>query len=85
MLRRRGRPLAGSDIDMASAVRNAVSMLGVDLPRAVRMASRYPAEFLRLGHELGRIAPGYRANLVLLDDGLDVLETWIDGRGSVSA
>ena len=51
--------LAGSDIDMASAVRNAVSMLGVDLERSLRMASRYPAAFLRLGHELGRIAPGY--------------------------
>jgi N-acetylglucosamine-6-phosphate deacetylase len=76
--------LAGSDIDMASAVRNAVSMLGVDIEQSVRMASRYPAEFLRLGHEIGRIAPGYRANLALLDDKLDVVETWIDGRGSVS-
>ena len=44
------------------------------------MASRYPAEFLGLGRELGRIAPGYRANLVLADERLDVMETWIDGR-----
>jgi N-acetylglucosamine-6-phosphate deacetylase len=72
--------LAGSDMDMASAVRNAVALLGVDLPEAVRMASQYPAEFLGLGGELGRIAPGYRANLVLADDKLDVKETWIDGR-----
>lgn len=76
--------LAGSDIDMASAVRNAVTMLGVDLEQSLRMASRYPAEFLRLDHELGRIAPGYRANLALLDGKLDVIETWIDGRGTVS-
>jgi N-acetylglucosamine-6-phosphate deacetylase len=72
--------LAGSDIDMASAVRNTVSMLGVALEQSVRMASRYPAEFLRLGHELGRVAPGYRANLALLDEQLNVVETWIDGR-----
>ncbi|MGH8325812.1 MAG: N-acetylglucosamine-6-phosphate deacetylase, partial [Steroidobacteraceae bacterium] len=72
--------LAGSNIDMASCVRNAVSMLGVTLPEAVRMASLYPAEFLGLAHELGRIEPGYRANLVLADDRLQVLETWIDGR-----
>ncbi len=72
--------LAGSDIDMATSVRNAVELLGLDLPVAARMASRYPAEFLGLGHELGRIAPGYRANLVLVDDRLEVLETWIDGR-----
>lgn len=72
--------LAGSDTDMATTVRNAVELLGLDLATAARMASRYPAEFLGLGHELGRIAPGYRASLVLVDDGLQVLETWIDGR-----
>jgi N-acetylglucosamine-6-phosphate deacetylase len=74
--------LAGSNIDMASCVRNAVSLLGVPLPEAVRMASLYPAEFLGLSDELGRIEPGYRANLVLADDRLNVLETWIDGRAS---
>lgn len=72
--------LAGCDIDMASTVRNTVQLLGVGLPEAVRMASQYPAEFLGLGGELGRIAPGYRANLVLADDKLDIKETWIDGR-----
>ena len=71
--------LAGSDLDMASAVRNTVSMLGLDLAEAVNLASRNPAEFLGLGHELGRIAPGYRADLVLLDDALNVTETWING------
>jgi N-acetylglucosamine-6-phosphate deacetylase len=43
------------------------------------MASEYPAEFLGLGHELGRIAPGYRANLVLVNDDLEVQRTWIEG------
>jgi N-acetylglucosamine-6-phosphate deacetylase len=74
--------LAGSAIDMASAVKNCVDMLGVPLEQAARMASAYPAEFLGLGGELGRIAPGYRANLVLCDERLQVLETWIDGRSS---
>ena len=72
--------LSGSAIDMATAVRNSVELLGVSLDQAARMASTYPAEFLGLGHELGRIAPGYRASLVLLDEGLEVRETWIDGR-----
>jgi N-acetylglucosamine-6-phosphate deacetylase len=31
---------------------------------------------------LGSIAPGKLASLVLMDDGLDVLETWIDGEPS---
>jgi len=74
--------LAGSNIDMASCVRNAIHMLNVPLPQAARMASQWPAEFLGLGGELGRIAPGYRANLVAADDELRVLETWIDGRSS---
>ncbi|HXV39929.1 MAG TPA: N-acetylglucosamine-6-phosphate deacetylase [Steroidobacteraceae bacterium] len=72
--------LAGADIDMASTVRNAVSLLGLTLEDATRMASQYPAEFLGLGAELGRIAAGYRANLVQLDDRLEVVTTWIEGR-----
>jgi N-acetylglucosamine-6-phosphate deacetylase len=71
--------LAGSDIDMATAVRNAPGMLHVDLAEGARMASLYPAEFLGLEQELGRIEPGYRANLTLVDDSVHVLETWIDG------
>jgi len=70
--------LAGADLDMASAVRNAVRMLGLDVATAVRMASANPAEFLAL-RNVGRIAPGQRANLVLLDDDLRVHATWIDG------
>jgi N-acetylglucosamine-6-phosphate deacetylase len=46
------------------------------------MASRFPAEFLGLAHETGRIRAGYRANLVLADEELNVLETWVDGRTS---
>lgn len=72
--------LAGSDLDMATAVRNTVDVLGLPVEAALHMASRAPAAFLGLGGELGRIAPGYRASLVLLDDALKVTETWIDGR-----
>lgn len=74
--------LAGSDIDMATAVRNAPAMLEVDLAEAARMASLYPASFLGLEHQFGRIEPGYRADLVLVDAGVNVLETWIAGQSS---
>ena len=77
--------LAGSDLDMATAIRNTVQRLGIALPDALRMASLVPAGFLRLDHELGRVAPGYRADLVLLDESLRVLQTWIDGEGATSA
>jgi len=71
--------LAGSALDMATAVRNSVHLVGVPLEEAVRMASTYPAEFLGLGATHGRIAPGYRADLVALDADLRVVATWIAG------
>ena len=77
-----GGTLAGSDLDMATAVRNTVAHLGLPLEQALAMASRVPAAFLRLDSELGRIAPGYRASLVQLDAALQVQATWIDGKAS---
>jgi N-acetylglucosamine-6-phosphate deacetylase len=70
--------LAGSTLDMASAVRNAVAMVGIPLEQALRMASTRPADVLD-ERERGRIAPGMHADLVLLDDGLRVRATWIGG------
>ncbi len=71
--------LAGSDLDMARAVRNARSMMGIDLATAVRMASAVPAAALGLAGGRGAIAPGMHADLVLVDSDLQVLESWIDG------
>lgn len=71
--------LAGSALDMASAVRNCVRLLGLPLEEAARMASTYPAEFLGLGDTHGRIVPGWRADLVALDADLQVIGTWIGG------
>ncbi len=72
--------LAGSALDMASAVRNTVSLLGLSLAEASRMASTYPAQFLGLGARYGRIAAGYAADFVLLDAQLQVQATWIAGQ-----
>ena len=71
--------LAGSDLTMDAAVAFAVRNLGVPLEEALRMASLYPAAFLRLS-DRGRIAPGCRADLVHLDDALAVRRVWIGGR-----
>ncbi len=77
--------LAGTALDMASAVRNAIELLGVPLEEAARMAGEYPAEFLRRGSDLGRIAPGFRADLVAADEDLTVRATWIAGQHAGSA
>jgi N-acetylglucosamine-6-phosphate deacetylase len=72
--------LAGSVLDMASALRNCVRLLDVPLETALQFASINPAEFLGLGHWLGRLAPGYRADMVALNPiGVDVLDTWVAG------
>jgi N-acetylglucosamine-6-phosphate deacetylase len=84
IFRRNGRleradgTLAGADLDMAAAVRNSVTMLGLGVERALRMASTYPADFMRLA-DRGRIAAGLRADLVLLTERLEVLGTWVGG------
>jgi len=72
--------IVGSSLDMASAVRNAVRWLDVDVAAAANMASANPAAFLRLEPEYGRIAAGARANLVHVDDEIGVQRTWIDGQ-----
>jgi N-acetylglucosamine-6-phosphate deacetylase len=78
--------LAGAALDMASAVRNCVRLLGMSLECALRAAAVQPANFLGLGHWLGRLAPGYRADLVAIDPtDIKVLETWIAGRAADAA
>jgi N-acetylglucosamine-6-phosphate deacetylase len=72
--------LAGSDLDMAQAVRFAIDQLALAPSEALRMASLYPAQFLRLDRQRGYIRPGYRADLVHLDDNWNVRQTWIAGK-----
>jgi N-acetylglucosamine-6-phosphate deacetylase len=74
--------LAGSALDMASAVRNCVRLLGLSLPAALRLTNVAPAGFLEIGNRLGRLAPGYRADIVALDPvEIRVLTTWVAGEG----
>jgi N-acetylglucosamine-6-phosphate deacetylase len=71
--------LAGSNLDMGSAVRNAVAMMKVDLATASQMASRTPAAFLGLSNSYGDLSPGYRADIVHLDAELNVRKQWVAG------
>ena len=72
--------LAGSGLTMDLAVRNAVKMLDADIPLAVRMASTNPAKVLRLENTKGQIKPGFDADMVLLDEKLQVIQTFISGK-----
>ncbi len=76
--------LAGSDLDMAQAVRNAERLLAIDYATAVRMASATPAWALGMSHERGATQAGLAADLVLVDSDRQVRETWIAGASEIS-
>lgn len=71
--------LAGSDLDMTGAVRNAVARLDLAPEVAAAMASTYPAAFLGLSDTHGALAPGQRADWVRLTHDLHPLGTWFGG------
>ncbi len=71
--------LAGSDLDMAGAVRNTVDRLSVAPEIAAAMAATYPAAFLRLSHERGTLQVGRAADWVVLSRDLHPVGTWIGG------
>jgi N-acetylglucosamine-6-phosphate deacetylase len=72
--------LAGTNLDMATAVRNCVRLLNVPLESALRFASAHPARFLGVESRLGYLAPGYRADLVAIDPAtVEVTGVWCAG------
>jgi N-acetylglucosamine-6-phosphate deacetylase len=74
-----GGRLAGSTITMLDAVKNMIKLAGLNLPQALRLASANPAAVLGLTNK-GRIAPGFAADLVLLDTKLEPLLVMVEGR-----
>jgi N-acetylglucosamine-6-phosphate deacetylase len=71
--------LAGSALDMASAVRNCVQKVGIPKSEALKMASLYPAQFLGLDKEYGSIQVGRKANLVVINNQIVVSGTYVLG------
>lgn len=74
--------LGGSSLTMIEGVRNLVSLAGLPLEEALRMASLYPARALGMSDVLGSIAPGKVANLVILNNQLEVCNTLVQGQVS---
>jgi len=75
--------LAGAFLDMASAVRNCVRLLGLPLEKALPLATVNPAHFL--GVKVGQLKPGFRADLVALDPRtIEVIDTWVAGQNDSS-
>ena len=71
--------LAGSVLDMNTAVNNAIEWLAIPAEKAVNLATKNPARFLKLDSLYGTLKVGSMANMVLLDDNRQVLSSWIEG------
>jgi N-acetylglucosamine-6-phosphate deacetylase len=71
--------LAGADIDMASCIRFMRDAVGMDLEEALRMGSLYPAEAIGMAGRKGRLTHGHDADFAVIDDGVNVVSTWIGG------
>ena len=71
--------LAGSSIHLMDGLRRAVGF-GVPLEAAVTAATLAPARAIGLDGEIGSLAPGKRADMVLLDRELKVLAVYVDGK-----
>ena len=82
VVRREDGVLAGSALTMIEAVRNLVAE-DVPLERALEAASAVPARILGLG-DVGRLTPGGHADIVVLDDGLEVVRTIVGGQTRVA-
>jgi N-acetylglucosamine-6-phosphate deacetylase len=71
--------LAGAHLDLATAVRNAVTRCGIPLEDALCAASHAPARFLGLDGERGALVANARADIVALDENVRVISCWVDG------
>ncbi|SCG53412.1 N-acetylglucosamine-6-phosphate deacetylase [Micromonospora inositola] len=74
----RGGAIAGSTLTMDAALRHAVAA-GIALPDACRMVATTPARAIGLGDRVGALRPGLRADLVVLDDDLNVVRVMRGG------
>lgn len=74
-----GDSIAGSTLTLDAALRRAVTEVGIGLADAVAAVTSTPARAIGRGDDLGRLAPGYAADLVLLDADVIVTAVWADG------
>lgn len=74
--------LAGSVLDMATAVRNCHQGLNIALDEAIRMASQYPENYLKgvSNVQHASLTVGAPADFIVLNDNVEVQQTWICGQ-----
>jgi N-acetylglucosamine-6-phosphate deacetylase len=71
--------LSGSNLTMLSAVKNCIHNAGISKEEALRMASMYPARLIK-APDRGIISPGARADLLMVDDHLEIRRIYFSGK-----
>jgi N-acetylglucosamine-6-phosphate deacetylase len=64
---------------MDVCLRNIMAATGCSLVEASRMCSHTPAQSIGLGQRKGLVAQGYDADFVMVDAGLNVIQTIVNG------
>lgn len=71
--------LAGSLMTLDNGVRNLMTHTGYGLCHAIRMASLTPAQLLGIDQKVGSLAPGKKANLIVIDDMVNIKKVILEG------
>ena len=72
--------IAGSATNLMDCMRFVVKEVGLPLETAVRCATANPAREIGIYHDVGSITAGKKADFVLLDQNLDIVGVYIDGK-----
>ena len=75
-----GGSIAGSTLTLDAALRRAVTEVGISIEDAVTALTETPARAIGRAHDLGRLAPGFAADAVLLTSELVVSDVFAAGR-----
>lgn len=71
--------LAGSHLTLDNACRNLMKHTGHGLCHAIRMATSNPAKLLGIDDEVGTLEPGKKANLIIIDDMVNIQKVFLEG------
>ena len=75
--------LAGSMMTLDNGVRNLMTHTGYGLCHAIRMATYNPAEAVGIHHKVGSLKAGKKANLILIDDAVNIKKVILEGELAV--
>jgi N-acetylglucosamine-6-phosphate deacetylase len=73
------RTLAGAIVPLDQCVRNLLAFTRCPLAEAIACVTTHPAEVLRLGGTVGSLERGAWADICVVDDAFNVLQTWLGG------